>query len=37
MVHWTEVSAGISMPPGMRHGTAFEVPAADAGRLLARE
>ena len=35
--HWTDVSASISMPPGMRHGTAFEVPAADARRLLARE
>ena len=35
--HWTDVSARISMPPGIRHGTAFEVPAADAQRLLARE
>ena len=35
--HWTDVTASISMPPGMRHGTAFEVPAADARRLLARE
>ena len=35
--HWTDVSARISMPEGIRHGTAFEVPAADAQRLLARE
>ena len=35
--HWTDVTADIRMPDGMRHGTAFEVPAADARRLLERE
>ena len=35
--HWTDISATLTMPDGMRHGTAFEVPAADARRLLDRE
>jgi beta-xylosidase len=35
--HWTDVSASLSLPDGIRHGTAFRVPAADADRLLANE
>ncbi|MEO8624660.1 MAG: hypothetical protein ABI625_26495, partial [bacterium] len=34
---WTDISETISMPNGIRHGTAFEVPTADARRLLDRE
>ena len=34
--HWTDVSASISLPDGIRHGTAFAVPEADARRLLER-
>ncbi len=34
---WTDISTSLSLPPGIRHGTAFEVPAADAKRLLDRE
>lgn len=34
---WTDVSASLTLPDGIRHGTAFEVPAADARRLLRRE
>ena len=33
--HWTDVSASLSLPDGIRHGTAFRVPSADADRLLA--
>ena len=35
--HWTDITPGLSLPPGIRHGTAFEVPSADARRLLDRE
>jgi beta-xylosidase len=35
--HWSDVSASLSLPDGIRHGTAFRVPAADADRLLANE
>ena len=35
--HWTDITASLSLPDGIRHGTAFEVPAADARRLLERE
>jgi beta-xylosidase len=35
--HWTDVSARLSLPNGIRHGTAFRVPAADAARLLAHD
>jgi hypothetical protein len=31
---WTDVSARLIMPRGIRHGTALEIPAADARRLL---
>ena len=34
---WEDVSAQLAMPDGMRHGTAFAVPRADADRLLANE
>jgi hypothetical protein len=34
---WGEITAQLSMPEGMRHGTAFRVPLADAERLLARD
>jgi len=34
---WGEITSQLVVPPGMRHGTAFRVPAADAERLLARE
>ena len=35
--HWTDITTSLTMPVGIRHGTAFEVPAADARRLLERE
>jgi hypothetical protein len=35
--HWTDISTSLVLPAGIRHGTAFEVPAADARRLLDRE
>ena len=35
--HWTDLSASLSLPDGIRHGTAFRVPAADADRLLAHD
>jgi hypothetical protein len=34
---WGDVTAQLVMPDGIRHGTAFRVPAADAERLLARD
>jgi hypothetical protein len=34
---WGDVTAQLEMPPGIRHGTAFRVPAADAERLLAHD
>ena len=34
---WTDVSARLRLPSGIRHGTAFEAPAADVRRLLALE
>jgi hypothetical protein len=34
---WGDVTAQLVVPPGMRHGTAFRVPAADAERLLAHD
>jgi hypothetical protein len=34
---WGDVTAQLVMPDGIRHGTAFRVPAADAERLLAHE
>lgn len=37
LAHWTDITSSLSMPAGIRHGTAFEVPAADARRLLERE
>lgn len=37
LLGWGEVTSQLVVPPGMRHGTAFRVPAADAERLLARE
>lgn len=37
LVHWIDASDHLSTPPGMRHGTAFEVPASVAESLLARE
>jgi hypothetical protein len=33
---WSDVSGKLSMPNGIRHGTAFQVPEADARRLLER-
>lgn len=33
---WTDVSAGLALPNGIRHGTAFEIPSDDAVRLLER-
>ena len=33
---WTDVSAGLVLPAGIRHGTAFEIPSSDAARLLER-
>ena len=33
---WEDVSGRLAFPTGMRHGTAFRVPAAVATRLLAR-
>lgn len=35
--HWTDESDKLNMPPGVRHGTAFEVPAPIAERLLELE
>ena len=35
--HWTDISNTLVLPPGIRHGTALEIPAADARRLLDRE
>ena len=35
--HWTEASDRLSLPPGIRHGTAFEIPADVAAALLARD
>jgi hypothetical protein len=34
---WGDVTSQLVMPPGIRHGTAFRVPAADAERLLAHD
>jgi hypothetical protein len=34
---WGDITAQLVMPPGIRHGTAFRVPAADAERLLAHD
>jgi hypothetical protein len=34
---WGDVSAQLVMPAGIRHGTAFRVPVADAERLLAHD
>ncbi len=34
---WTDVTASLVLPNGIRHGTAFEIPAIDAKRLLDRE
>jgi hypothetical protein len=34
LAEWEDVSAYLAMPDGMRHGTAFAVPRADADRLL---
>ena len=34
---WGDVTGQLAMPDGIRHGTAFRVPAADAERLLAHE
>jgi hypothetical protein len=34
---WGDVTAQLVMPDGIRHGTAFRVPAADAERLLAHD
>ena len=34
---WGDVTAQLEMPDGIRHGTAFRVPAADAERLLAHD
>jgi len=31
---WTDASAALVLPNGIRHGTAFEIPSADAARLL---
>ncbi len=31
---WRDVSSELSVPAGMRHGTAFAVPGAVVGRLL---
>ena len=33
---WTSITPSIRMPDGMRHGTAFEVPAADVRLLVER-
>ena len=33
---WTDVSASLVLPNGIRHGTAFEIPSSDAARLLER-
>jgi hypothetical protein len=35
LTRWTDASSRIAMPQGMRHGTAFSVPAARVRRLLA--
>jgi beta-xylosidase len=35
--HWTDISTTLVLPSGIRHGTALEIPAADARRLLDRE
>lgn len=37
LAQWTDVTATLALPDGIRHGTAFAVPAADAERLLAHE
>ena len=37
LLSWGDVTAQLVMPDGIRHGTAFRVPAADAERLLAHE
>jgi beta-xylosidase len=37
LLSWGEVTSQLVVPPGMRHGTAFRVPAADAERLLGHE
>ena len=34
LTHWTDVSDRLSMPPGARHGTVFEVDAGVAEALL---
>ena len=34
---WEDVTAQLALPDGIRHGTAFAVPRADAERLLANE
>ena len=33
---WTDISSQLALPAGIRHGTAFSVPVADARRLLER-
>jgi hypothetical protein len=33
---WTDVSASLALPDGIRHGTAFAAPAADVRRLVER-
>jgi len=37
LANWEDASAELAVPDGMRHGTAFAVPRADAERLLANE
>jgi glycosyl hydrolase family 43 len=37
LASWEDVSAELALPDGLRHGTAFAVPRADAERLLANE
>ncbi len=34
LINWTDESDKLVMPPGIRHGTAFEVPAKTARKLL---
>jgi hypothetical protein len=37
LASWEDVTGYLAMPDGMRHGTAFAVPRADAERLIANE
>ncbi len=37
LVHWTDVTARLAMPPGIRHGTALHVPAEIVASLRARQ